>query len=143
MKLVLVVTLAAALAGCGGKSRPATNPDDDLTLGSGGSGGSGSAAKATPFEARRDAACEQVGSKVSKCAAEDTRNDKQHPPTADELAQLDQTAAIDKREYVKKCEAADMSSRQIRVMEVCAKSETECDPFLACMDNMKPQAGEK
>ena len=135
--LILFVVVAA----CGGKSKPATTPppDDDLTI----VPHQPDAAKpATEFERRHHAACETVGAKVSACAAEDTRNDKAHPPTADELAQLDQTAAIDKREYIKKCDAAEMSSRQIRVMEVCSKEETACDPFLACLDHMKPEAGE-
>jgi hypothetical protein len=138
--LLALVVIVTAIAACGGKSKPTAQPDDDLTIKP---SGSGAATPGTEFERRHHAACEQVGAKVSACAVEDTRNDKEHPPTADELAQLDQTAAIDKREYIKKCDAAEMSSRQIRVMEVCSKEETACDPFLACLDHMRPEAGEK
>ena len=141
MKRLAIVLLFAA---CGGKSAGPASPggasgsasDDDLTIHPQKPGGGAE----TEFDRRRQAACEQVGAKVAACAVEDTRNDKAHPPTKDELAQLDQTAAIDKREYVKKCVDGPMSSRQVRVMEVCVQQETQCDPFLACLDNMKPPA---
>jgi hypothetical protein len=138
----MLVAMVLALAACGGKTKPAAAPppaDDDLTIKP---HPIDDGKPETEYERRLRAACEDVGAKVSACAVEDTRNDKQHPPTADELAQLDQTAAIDKREYIKKCVAAEMSSRQIRVMEVCAKEEAACEPFLACLDHMKPEAGE-
>ena len=138
MKRLIAIALLSFSACGGSKPAPASagsgsasaSPNDDDTL------TETHAANDTPIHQRRNAACEQVGAKVSACAVEDTRNDKAHPPTPDELKQLDQTAAIDKREYIKKCEAAEMSSRQVRVMEVCVKQETECDPFLACLDHM-------
>jgi hypothetical protein len=140
--------IAAAIAtsfvsgACGGSKPPAAGP------GSGSASGSAAASdddtlsadttpKAdSPIHARRNAACEKVGAKVAACAVEDTRNDKAHPPTADELRDLPKTEEIDKREFIKKCVASEMSSRQVRVMEVCVAKETECDPFLACLDHM-------
>jgi hypothetical protein len=138
MKLVIAIVLVAACGGSkpapanpgSGSASASPSPSDDDTL------TETHAANDTPIHQRRNAACEQVGAKVSACAVEDTRNDTQHPPTADELKQLDQTAAIDKREFIKKCEATEMSSRQVRVMEVCVQQETACDPFLACLDHM-------
>jgi hypothetical protein len=136
-----IVLSIAMLAACGG-SKPAP-----ATAGSGAASASASAsdddtldthgpANDTPIHQRRNAACEQVGAKVAACAVEDTKNDKAHPPTADELRDLPKTEELDKREYVKKCEAAEMSSRQVRVMEVCATQESRCDPFLACLDHL-------
>jgi hypothetical protein len=34
---------------------------------------------------------------------------------------------------------ADYSARQVRVLEVCQKEESECEPMLTCLDNLKPQ----
>jgi hypothetical protein len=145
MRAWLLAAAMAALivsgAACGGSKTPPAGP------GSGHASGWGSASdddtltdttpKAdSPIHARRNAACEKVGAKVAACAVEDTRNDKQHPPTPDELRDLPKTEEIDKREFIKKCDAAEMSSRQVRVMEVCLAQETACDPFLACLDHM-------
>jgi hypothetical protein len=140
MKRLIAIALVT-FAACGGSKPPpasagsgtASASDDDTLTDT-------HAANDTPIHKRRNAACEQVGAKVAACAIEDTKNDKQHPPTADELKQLDQTAAIDKREYVKKCEATEMSSRQVRVMEVCSQQEAECEPFLACLDHLNDKA---
>jgi hypothetical protein len=137
--LFVIATWIVAGAACGGSKTPPAGPGT----------GSGSASASdddtltetapkndSPIHTRRNAACEKVGTKVAACAVEDTKNDKAHPPTADELRDLDKTAAIDKREYIKKCTAVEMSSRQVRVMEVCVAQETECEPFLACLDHM-------
>jgi hypothetical protein len=35
-----------------------------------------------------------------------------------------------------------MSSRQVRVHEVCMREETECDALTACLENAKPEASE-
>jgi hypothetical protein len=138
-RLAIGVVLAALAGACGGTSKPSSPPpgggasssgDDDLTIHP-----QGGPPADSEIHRRRNAACEGVGAKVTQCAVEDTRNDKAHPPTKDELAQLDQTAAINKREFIKACEAHEMSSRQVRVYEVCLGAETECDKFLACLDN--------
>jgi hypothetical protein len=34
-----------------------------------------------------------------------------------------------------------MSSRQVRVLEVCFREETECAPLEACLANLSPEAG--
>ena len=138
--MLFVIAIGAA---CGGSKTPATSPgsgaasasasdDDTLT--------ETAPANDTPIHKRRNAACDKVGAKLAACAVEDTKNDKAHPPTADELRDLDKTAAIDKREYVKGCVAQEMSSRQVRVMEVCLEQATACEAFVTCLDNMKPQA---
>ena len=142
MRAMLFVIAALIIPGaaCGGSKTTTATP------GSGSASGSASdddtlteapaAANDTPIHKRRNAACEQVGTKVAACAVEDTKNDKAHPPTADELRDLPKTQEIDRREFIKKCDAAEMSSRQVRVMEVCVAQETECEPFLACLDHM-------
>ena len=91
----------------------------------------------TQLQARQEAACEQVGPRVTQCAVADAKA-KMKP---DEVAKLDleKTAPIHTREFIKQCTSGYMSSRQVRVYEVCLREETECDPFLACLDNAKPQ----
>jgi hypothetical protein len=32
-----------------------------------------------------------------------------------------------------------MSSRQVRVLEVCFKEEQECGPLMSCLDHLKAQ----
>jgi len=97
----------------------------------------------TPLERRRDDACEKVGAKATQCAAEDTKRDFEAGKiTKDQYAQDTNEQVIRKNTevYVEKCKKAEMSSRQVRVMEVCMKEETACGPWQACIANMQPQA---
>jgi len=90
----------------------------------------------TQLQVRQEAACEQTGKKLRQCAIED--NQKQ-PAAERKEADVEHTAPILEREYIKACTAAEMSSRQVRVHEVCLREEVECEPFLDCLDNAKPQ----
>jgi len=41
--------------------------------------------------------------------------------------------------FVEKCTAwRDISSRQIRVLEVCFKEESQCGPLRECLANLQP-----
>ena len=126
--LVLIVCVA-----CGGnKPTPTTGP-----------GGS----DATPMprdtrsaiEKRRDTACEQVGAKLTQCAVADAKADleagKIDKKTFD-LNTAPQIQAKNTEKYVTPCKASQMSSRQVRVLEVCFKEESECDPLLDCLTHI-------
>jgi predicted small lipoprotein YifL len=122
-RLVLASLLSVAIAACGGKdpapaapSAPA-EPGDDRT----------------EIERRRDAACEELGPRLTACAVE-----------AAELKELDldNTAPVHTREAIDDCKSRDLSSRQVRVYEVCLREETACEPLAACLDHAKPEAAE-
>jgi hypothetical protein len=130
--------IAATLSGCGGGS----------ASGGGASGPSGGASDSAPavspeeqkrqdalaqLKARQDAACETLGPRITECAIADARKTM----SKEELAELDleKTGPAHTQKYVDECKAADYSQRQVRVMEVCQKEESECEPMLACLEN--------
>lgn len=122
-------SLVLALAACGGKGTPATT-----TTGTGG----GSAAVAptdtrTELERRRDAACAALGPRITACADADSPADERSRP--DHAAVLAKNTEV----YVASCQAQQLSSRQVRVYEVCMREESECEPLLSCLDNARPQ----
>ena len=43
-------------------------------------------------------------------------------------------------EFVKKCDVPAMTSRQVRVLEVCHKEEADCEPFLDCLSHLSEPA---
>lgn len=133
--LYLVVVLAAA---CGSKQSPGVSNS--------GSGAGESTAPVkdtrTEIEKRRDAACETLGPKMTACAVEDAKRDL----AAGKVKQKDFDANTSKdvqakntEEFVKACEKTPYSSRQVRVLEVCQREETQCEPLLACLDNLNKQ----
>jgi len=132
---VLALGLALAPAACGGAQRA---PDGDAAHGAG-----ASADPRTPIERRRDAACDALAPRITACAVADARADLasgkidqrqfDHDTTPDRQHQL--TAA-----WLEDCKAARYSSRQIRVLEVCPRAETQCGPLLACLDHLHDQA---
>lgn len=98
----------------------------------------------TPLEQRRDAACDIVGKRVSACAVEDSKKQLAAGKiTQDAYNKATEPVVVakDAEVYSDKCKAKrDYSSRQIRVLEMCPKYETECEPFLACLQNLQPQS---
>jgi len=133
------------LIACGG-SKPAEENDDTLPdPGSGKPGGSGDVADdgepipASELQRRQYAACERIIPRLTECAVADARANL--PP--EKLAELDleHTAPIHTRENLAKCKAGTLSSRQVRVYEVCDREETECGPLTDCLANALPQKG--
>jgi len=125
-----------ALAACGPKK---TNNVSNTTEGS----GSATAATdtRTAIEKRRDAACETLGPKVTQCALDDAKK----ALAAGQVKQKDfdestKPAILKKNteEFIAKCQhpKTEYSSRQIRVLEVCQEQESQCEPLLACLDNL-------
>ena len=47
--------------------------------------------------------------------------------------------ALDK-DWETKCNKADRSSRQVRVLEVCHAEETQCEPLLSCLENLNKRS---
>ena len=97
----------------------------------------------TPIEKRRDAACEKVGAKSAQCAVEES-NQKF---ASGKISKTEHEQAIEPKivraladKYTSECKRPQLSSRQVRVYEVCLREETECGPFLSCLDNVQPQA---
>jgi hypothetical protein len=133
MKAFVVVALIA----CGGKQTPPP------------SSGSGSA-EAGPvkdtrneFQKRLATACESVGKRITECAVADAKKEV----AAGRMTQKDfdlntKPEILEKNteEFVKKCDVPAMTSRQVRVLEVCHKEETECDPFLDCLSHLNDPA---
>ncbi|MBL8621157.1 MAG: hypothetical protein JNK64_07630 [Myxococcales bacterium] len=125
-RLSIVVALVAGLAACGSKPRAADPlpdpPADDRT----------------EIERRRDAACEALGPRLTECAIADARATM----SPEELAKLDieKTAPVHTRKFVEQCQSQALSSRQVRVYEVCLREETECEPLIACLDHAAPEA---
>ncbi len=133
MKYLLVFLFA-----CGGSKTQPVGPGS----------GSGSAVVEPPkkdtrteLEKRRDAACEQVGERITQCQVEDAKKSlaagKVTQKDFDDATKPDwlkQYTAM----FVAKCKIP-MSSRQVRVLEVCYKEETECDPFADCLKHLDDQ----
>lgn len=126
--------LVVALAACGKSSTPIANA------------GSGDPEPAGPvkdtrteLEKRRDAACQTLGPRITACAVEDAKlqlaagNVKQKDFDASTAPDV-QRKNTD--EFIKACEKAQYSSRQVRVLEVCQREESQCEPMLACLDNL-------
>lgn len=131
MKNLLFVIV---LIGCGSKqSTPVSN-------------GGGSADNVGPardtrseLERRRDAACETLGPRITTCAIEDAKKDLAAGKTSKQQFDQDTAPAVrDKNtsEFIKQCQAAHYSSRQVRVLEVCPKEESQCEPLLSCLENL-------
>ncbi len=138
MKLVLIV---ACLAGCGGSNPEVrgggdgVEPDPDPP-------GVVSDTR-TPIEKRRDAACEKVGAKLTECALADAKADLAAGKVSKKDFDLNTTPDILRKhteEFVEKCEVP-LSSRQVRVLEVCYREETECGPLTDCLTHLNDHVG--
>jgi hypothetical protein len=130
MTRALVIALVAA---CGGSNASTPNNQNTTPI-------QGPAETRTPIEKRRDDACDALAPKITQCAVQDAKADVATGKITQ--AQYDKDAAPEvqrknSEEYAMKCKSQQLSSRQVRVLEVCFKAETECGPLLACLDNIK------
>lgn len=129
-----IVALIVGLGACGGARQP-------------GAGEPASAAPAatgkTPLDQRRDAACEQLGPKMTACAVEDARAAAAAGRANRAQVELDTAPDVQRtntEQFIAACKSASYSSRQVRVLEVCFREETACEPLLACLENLKNPA---
>jgi hypothetical protein len=133
-----IAALLLALAGCGGKQP--TPP-------SGGGGGSDAPPTGvvkdtrTEIERRRDAACDKLGPKLAQCAVEDSRAElalgKITQKQFQEATKPDVVRGL-AEDWRKNCRKGYLSSRQVRVLEVCFREEKDCAPLEGCLANLKP-----
>jgi hypothetical protein len=132
--------LVLAIAGCGGKSPPVESSTSP-----------GSAEEypgvvrdtRTEIERRRDAACEQLGPKLTECAVSDAR--AAHAAGTISRQELDANISREVQrkhtdEFIKECTARPLSSRQVRVLEVCHHEEPECAPLIDCLAHLNAPA---
>jgi hypothetical protein len=96
----------------------------------------------TAIERRRDAACDQLGPKITACAVDDTKAD--FAAGKIDKAQLDKDTAPavqakNTEKFVDECKGHSYSSRQIRVLEVCFQQEPQCGPLLDCLGHLSDQ----
>ncbi len=150
MRLAAGLAAAGWLLACGGPQR--------------GAGGEGSAAREppagpaappayvasdprtpprTPIERRRDAACDQLGPKITACAVEDARASLAAGKIDRPQFERDTAPAIQRKhteEFGTACKGHPYSSRQIRVLEVCFHEETRCAPLLDCLGHLSDTA---
>jgi len=132
--LALGLSLGLALGGlaCGGPQRapertgdaPADPAPADLR---------------TPIERRRDAACDALGPKLTACAVADARADSAAGKIDRRQLEVDTAPEWQQKltaKWLADCKGARYSSRQVRVLEVCLREETECGPLVACLGHL-------
>jgi hypothetical protein len=126
MKSILLFALIA----CGG-SKPPEKPEPVHPT---------SSYTPSAIEQRRNTACDAIQPKLTQCALADAKATM----SPKELADLnpDELLATHKQKFLKECKGAAMSSRQVRVLEVCNHEETECAPLAECLKNLEPQRSE-
>lgn len=123
LSIVVAFVVSAACSGTPRQADPLPDPPADTR---------------TELERRRDAACEALGPRLTECAIADARATM----SPEELAKLDieKTAPVHTRKFVEECQGQTLSSRQVRVYEVCLREETECEPLIGCLDHARPEA---
>jgi len=132
--MMKLVALVIALAACGGSQQPPPNTDEPTAQ-------PPPHAARTPFEQRRDAACKQLGPKLTQCAVEDAKADLDAGKVSAEQFKRDTDSRVlakNTEEFVDKCTTGDMSSRQVRVLEVCYRDAPDCAQLRECLKNLEP-----
>ncbi|HEY4244855.1 MAG TPA: hypothetical protein VGM88_33800 [Kofleriaceae bacterium] len=97
----------------------------------------------SPIEKRRDTACDSLGPKLTQCALADAKADlAAGKVTQKQFTDDTQPAVLSKNteEFEKKCKVP-MSSRQVRVLEVCQQQEQACEPLGDCLSHLNDNAG--
>lgn len=124
------LVLVLALAACGNKSQTPVSNQGSATE------SPGPKDTRTELERRRDTACEQLQPVLTECAVVDA----QKSMSKEEYAKLkvEELRGAHKQKFLEEC-GGEMSSRQVRVLEVCYREEKECDPLAECLANLQPQ----
>jgi hypothetical protein len=124
-----------ALVACGGKQTPA---------GGGGSGEPVGVVKDTrsEIEKRRDAGCTKLRPRLVQCAVDDTKADLDAGKIDKKQFDLDTAPEWQEKlgaKWMKECRV-NMSSRQVRVLEVCDQEESQCGPLLDCLQHLNDKS---
>jgi hypothetical protein len=129
--------IAVWLGGCGGSQHAADAPAHAAPA---------AADPRTPIEQRRDAACGRLGPRITACAVADARADLAAGKVDQRQFARDTAPEVQQRnteEFERSCKKAQYSSRQIRVLEVCLREETQCGPLLECLAHLGDRAPSK
>ena len=125
------------LVACGGSKPPAT------TTGSGAAEPPGVVTDTrSEIEKRRDAACETLKPRLVQCAVDDAKAELDAGKITQQQFTQDTSPDVKAKlgsEWMKSC-TVEMSSRQVRVLEVCFKEEQQCGPLLACLEHLNKPA---
>ena len=142
-KLTKLVAIAVVIAACGAKQ-----PTGGAGSGSGISNAPGDHAAdhqvvgdtRTALEKRRDEACKTIAPKLTKCALEDAQADLAAGKVKKADFDRDTTPEVLRKNtevFIDKCAGwRNISSRQVRVLEVCFKAEEQCGPLRDCLGNL-------
>jgi hypothetical protein len=121
-----------ALVACGGKQSPppnaGSNEDPPGVVQD----------TRTPIEKRRDAGCEKLRPRLVQCAVDDAKADLDAGKIDKKQYDLDTAPQIRAKlgdKWMKTCRV-EMSSRQVRVLEVCDAAEAQCGPLLDCLEHL-------
>ena len=139
--LACALGVATASGACGSApSAPPSAPGDEQARG----GGEATDTR-SEFERRLEAACTALGPRLTACAVADSRADLEAGTLTQqqfEAATKPDIQAALTRDWNERCNRPDrMSTRQVRVLEVCAQEETECAPLVDCLEHLtKPPA---
>ena len=136
MRSFIPLTLLAAATACGGNPKPAAT--------SNGSGAPTDVAtdSRTVLEKRRDTACDSLGPKITQCAVADAKAELATGKTTQKQFDQDTVPAVlskNTEKFLEQCKVP-MSSRQVRVLEICFKEEAECAPLLDCLTHLSDGA---
>jgi hypothetical protein len=129
------LTFVVILAACGGSKPPPAN------------GGSGDppgvvADTRSELEKRRDAGCAKLRPRLVQCAIDDAQASLDAGRITKQQFDQDTSSTVREKlgeEWLKGCEVP-MSSRQVRVLEVCDREESQCGPLTECLANLNASA---
>ena len=96
----------------------------------------------TEIEKRRDAACEKLRPRLVTCAVEDARADLAAGKVDKKQFDQDTAPAVQEKlgeKWMESCRV-EMSSRQVRVLEVCEREESHCGPLLSCLEHLNDKS---
>ncbi len=122
MRRLLSIVLLAA---CGGGGQP--EPAAPQPMGP----------QPTEMQRRQTAACEALGPRLTRCAYDSAK--KNLTPEQFEKEQVEEKVGEHTKLVTDECLEQQMSSRQLRVYEVCMREEQECGPLIDCLENAKPK----
>jgi hypothetical protein len=128
--------LVAILAACGG-----SKPKAPATGGSGDPPGVVADTR-NELEKRRDAGCEKLRPRLVQCATDDAKASLDAGKITKQQFDQDTSATVREKlgtEWIAACEVP-MSSRQVRVLEVCDREESQCGPLTECLANLNAHA---
>lgn len=130
MKFLIIVLVAA----CGGgqKPEPVTSNDPPGVV----------TDSRTTLEKRRDAGCEKLRPRLVQCAIEDAKAELDAGRITQKQFEQDTATGVREKlgdEWMKACQV-EMSSRQVRVLEVCDHEESQCGPLTSCLAHLNANA---